>query len=219
MTEKETFLKLVMGAFPKNLIKNVYPINPKQSVYVIAMNEVCEPNRDFGKDGVESSGKTYFRHDVIMSFQPGKKERVSGSGYDYHFHLVSIEIKRTLSDLLKDTKIPQYLGAVHYCFLAVPKDMLPDGIEKIRSFDDSENYVGLINSDNGDIVIMPDSQEEIQVRERQDRLLANMHSNPKWFDSPEDVYVPHKYYTGQTPNTFMERDGLLLNKKYNNLVK
>ena len=219
MKEKETFKKLVMGEFPKNLIKNVYPIDPKQSVYVIAMDQVCEPNREFGKEKSASSEKSYFRHDVILSLSPGKKERKNGSGFDYHYRQVSIEIKRDLSDLQRDEKILQYLGAVHYCFLAVPEKMLLESICKIKSFKENKNLVGLINSDTGDIVVMPDSQEEIQVRERQDRLLANMHCNPKWFDDPEEVYLPHKYYTGQTPDSFVERDGLILNKKYNNLLK
>ena len=219
MNTKDIFTKLVLGEFPKNLIKNVYPVRPKQSVYVIAMDEVCEPNRDFGKEKTESHGKAYFRHDVVLSLLPGKKERKNGSGFDYHFRQVSIEIKRSRSDLMRDEKIPQYLGAVHYCFLAVPTNLLSDGIEKIRSFEDCEGLVGLINSDDGDIVIMPDSQEEIQVRERQDRLLANMHCNPKWFDAPEEVYVPHEYHTGQTPDSFVEKDGFILNKKYMNLLK
>lgn len=214
MKEKETFVNLVTGDFPKNLIKNVYPIDPKQSVFVIAMDEVCEPNREFGKEKSVSPEKSYFRHDVILSLSPGKKERKNGSGFDYHYRQVSIEIKRDLSDLQRDEKILQYLGAVHYCFLAVPEKMLMDGIDKIRSFGACAHYVGLINSDNGDIVVMPDSQEDIQVRERQDRLLANMRCNPKWFDEPEEVYVPHKYYTGQAPDSFVERDCLLLNRKY-----
>ena len=219
MTRKEIFVKLVMEEFPKNFIKNTYPANPRQSVYTVAMDEVCEPNREFGKEGSVSPEKSYFRHDVILSFLPGGKERKKNSVFDYHYRQVSIETKRNISDLRKDVKILQYLGAVHFCFLAVPEKILQNGVDKIRSFKDSKNLVGLINTDIGDIVIMPDSQEEIQVRERQDRLLANIRSNPKWYDEPEEVYLPHKYYTGQAPDSFVKSDGLLLNIKYKKLLK
>lgn len=219
MKYNDTFEKLVMGEFPKNLIRNVYPIAPKQSVYVVAMDEVSEPNRNRGKEWAVFSEKASFRHDIILSFLPGKKERKDGSGFDYHVHHVSIETKRKRKDLLRDNKILQYLGAVDYCFLAVPKDLLSDGVGKICSFEDYKGFVGLINSDNGDIVIMPESQGEIQVRERQDRLLANMHSNPKRFDDPEEVYLPHKFQTGQKPDSFVGKEGLLLNEKYNDLLE
>ena len=219
MKARETFENLVMGEFPKNLLKNVYPSNPNQSVYVSAMDEVCEPNRDLEKGKTDSPEKNYFRHDVIFVLNPGKKERKYGSGFDYHYHVLSIEIKCSLLDLLKDENITQYLGATHYCFLAGPKNMLSNGIRKIRSFEESGRYVGLINSNNGDIVIMPESQEEIHVRERQDRLLANMYNNPKRYDNPSKEYRTHKYFTGQTADSFEEKAGLLLNRKYNKHLK
>ena len=213
------FKKLVLGELPKNLIRNLYPTNPKQLVFAIAMDEVCEPNRDLGKEGSVSPEKTLFRHDIILSLLPGKKERRHGSGFDYQAHHISIEIKNNRKDLSRDNKILQYLGAVEYCFLAVPEKLLLDGVKKICSFGASKNLVGSINSDNGDIVIMPDPQKEIHVRERQHRLLANMRCNPKCFDEPDEVYLPHRYETGQGPDGFAEKDGLFLNEKYNNRLK
>ena len=66
---KEIFVKLVMGEFPKNFIKNTYPANPRQSVYTVAMDEVREPNREFRKEGSLS----HYNNMNLLSMYPPRR--------------------------------------------------------------------------------------------------------------------------------------------------
>ncbi len=215
-TAKMIFKQLVLGDFPQRFINNIYSGSLEQDIYVVAMDEMREPNKNYNLTKNNNGKiKTCFCHDAIMSFIPGR------SMYECHNrnHHISIEIKREKRDIIRDDKIQQYLGAVDYCFIAVPEGLLWEGVNKIRSFSKTGNdkYIGLINASNGDIVIMPQIQKEIQIEERRNALLARMHAQSKWLDNPAEVYCPHKHVTGGKPDSFIERGGVSINVKYKKL--
>ncbi len=200
-SSKELFQAIVHGRFATNFIKNVYPGEPPHKIAWTATDEVTDLN-----------GR---RHDIVYLFRPGKKECSHATEMDYRYRVVSIETKNSQSDLMKDGKILSYLGATSYAFLAVPERLIPDAIDKIDSYDDRAQYIGLINADNGDIILFPASQEELLDRARQDRLLASMFLSPKRNDDPDDEYILHKHTTGYAePDVFVEHGDYYVNREY-----
>ncbi len=180
--ELKVFKSLVEGMAPSIIAENIFPKQLIDDPFCFeAMNHVREQNISHPENN-----NTVFEHDAVFCFY---RWRSYMPDYPFEQTTLSIEIKTTLGDLVKDKKVNQYLGATPWMAFAVPEELIPAAICKIQEDPLTMPFKGLVNATTGEIVIMPTAQKDY-VRERCTRLHGQMHASKKrmpWFDS-EGIY-------------------------------
>ena len=174
------FKQLVLGKFPQQFVNKVYTRESKSNrIYLEAMDQVREYVTP-----TEKNTRACFWHDGILMFFPDQKRE------DFRIVTVSVEIKTNLSDLKRDTKIDQYLGATNYFFIAVPHHLVEDAKRKILSPTETRHYKGVIDATLGKIIVMPECQ--VLDRERHIRLSSSMFLTKRRIDEPRPEYQIHQ---------------------------
>lgn len=181
----QVFKQLVLGLFPQQFVNRVYSREPKSNrIYLEAMDQVREYVTP-----TESNSRTCFWHDGILMFFPDQKRE------DFRIITVSIEIKTNLSNLKRDTKIDQYLGATNYFFIAVPHHLVEAAKKKIAYPIEKKSYKGVIDASLGKIIVMPECQT--LDRERHIRLSSSMFLTKRRIDEPRPEYQIHQITVSQ----------------------
>ena len=206
MDAQNNILKeLMFGHFPGNLARILYPgRKPEDITYVEAAYKVKEPNLILPNDK-----RGNFEHDVILLFH----HVIKNGTKDLFRDVVSIEIKTTTGDLLK-SEVKQYLGATRLFFIAASWDLLPAIICKLH-WDPMKQVIGVVDSDTGQIVVLPQFQNN--RKDRRDHLLAqcylSKHRLPAFND--QELFSIHRvrYPRGEEP-AWVCKDGLRLNPDY-----
>lgn len=211
--EKTVFKILVEGMTPSIFAERIFPKQLIDEPYCFeAMDHVREQNIAHPENS-----KVAFEHDAVFCFARWRSYKPN---YPYEQTTLSIEIKTTLGDLLEDDKVNQYLGATPWMAFAVPEELIPAAICKIREDPLTMPFKGLINATTGEIVIMPKEQKNY-VRERCTRLHGQMHASKKrmpWYDT-EGLYQIHYIQTNPIPKPVWKRiDGIRVNGDYANVV-
>ena len=211
--QKIVFEKLLFGTFPSNLATILYSSRMQTGdvIYVSGNYKVQEPNYTLPGDR-----RDHFEHDVIMILAHcgertyGERTRRKIVNKD----ILSIEIKTTQGDLLKKD-VCQYLGATRLFFIAVPKELLKPVIDKYRRHPRKE-VIGIIDSDRGQIVVMPQFQDFSKAR--RDRLLSQSHTSEHRypFCNPDvELHGIHRVMdNGLTKPVFLDFEGLKVNTEY-----
>ena len=150
--QKQIFEKLGFGPFLANLTTILFlPRKEKGDVFYASANyKVQEPNYTRPDDH-----RNYFEHDVIMTvvhcgerIDKGRTRRKIVSKF-----VVSIEIKTSADDIWKSS-IDKYLGATRLFFIAAPKHLLRQLVQRYRSHPRKE-VIGLVDADTGQVVVLP----------------------------------------------------------------
>lgn len=203
--QKDILKELIFGHFPGSLARILYPRRkPEDITYVEAAYKVKEPNLILPNDKRGS-----FEHDVILLFQ-----HVIKNGTKVLFKdVVSIEIKTTTGDLLK-SEVRQYLGATRLFFIAASGVLLPAIISKLH-WDPMKQVIGVVDSDTGQIVVLPQFQNN--RKDRRDHLLAQCylseHRLPAFND--QELFSIHRVrYPREEEPAWVCKDGLWLNPAY-----
>ena len=169
--QKKIFEKLNFGPFLTNIAAILFSRKEKGDVlYASANYKVQEPNYTRPDDHLD-----WFEHDVIMVVvncgertYDGKTRRKVVSKY-----IISIEIKTSYNDIW-ESSIDKYLGATRLFFIAAPRRLLRDLVEKYRRHPKKE-VIGMIDADSGEIVVLPQYQDF--QKDRCDRLLARCYTS------------------------------------------
>lgn len=130
-----------------------------------------------------------------------------------HFRkAVAIEIKTSERDIYGST-IDKYLGATPYFFIAVPRSLLEAVIDRYCNHRDMK-FIGLIDADNGQIVVMPQQQEYDKLR--MFNILGHCYTSIHRYSAYNNIEPYAKARVTQFPreNVFVEIRGLRVNQLY-----
>ena len=113
--------------------------------------------------------------DAVIFVEPG--DRALCQDWDF---TIGFEVKATSSNLLKDAKIPHYLGWTDLFFIAVPDMLIEKAMRKVADID----AIGVFALDSGRIVKKPKAQN-VPVFHRLELMKEaffrhNMKSNKVW---------------------------------------
>ena len=209
--QQKIFERLVFGSFPSNLVSVLYSSRKgsDDAFYINANYKVQEPNYTRPEDR-----RKYFEHDVIMALihcgeRSGRKKIMDKD-------ILSIEIKTSADDIIKSS-VDQYLGATRLFFIAACKDLLPVLIERYSGHP-RRQVIGMIDSDSGDIVVLPQFQDF--QKDRRDRLLARCYTSEHRFPYCNDVepYSIHRIRDSSFEKPeWIAHNGLRINPDYREL--
>lgn len=216
--QKKIYEQLVFGPFPSNLAQILYKPNllPGDVLYVTAGYKVQEPNLSRPDDA-----RHKFEHDVIMTLvQCGERTNEGRTRRKIvNKDIISIEIKTTADNIFNST-IDQYLGATRLFSYACPTVLLPPLIYHLRSLPQKE-IVGVIDSDTGQIVVLP--QFQCYHKDRCDRLLARCYTSEHRFpfcNGDTEPYRIHRIMENDAPvPEWISKNGLRVNSTYLNLFR
>ena len=137
---------------------------------------------------------------------------VNGKGKVHFRKTIGIEIKTTPHDVER-TSIDKYLGAMPFFFVAAPRELLPCVIFRYK-FHPLRKYFGLIDTDSGNIVIMP--MEQIFEHNRLYNVLAHCYTSVHRYSVYNDTEPFQKARMTQFPEKidFVSINGLQVNKEY-----
>ena len=136
-----------------------------------------------------------------------------GDGGNVHYpKTIAIEVKTTARDI-KESSIDKYLGSTHYFFLTSPRGLLPYIIMRYR-YHPGRRYIGLIDADDGNIVIMP--QEQSFDRGRLHNVLAHCYLSVHRYSMYNDTEPFQKARVSLFPEMieFVNINGLQVNQEY-----
>lgn len=202
--QKEIFDKLVFGPFPGNIASILYDNKYGDSViYREGGYRIAEP--------IENGRK--IEHDMILLLTKAslhtKKVRQRDS--------ISIEIKTSSWDIM-ESDVKKYLGATRLFFIAAPKKLLPDVIAKYSNHS-NKNEIGMIDSDSGEIVVLPRFQNYSKTRLNTvlSHCYTSGHRIPCLYDT--EPYTMARVMVSNYSPGFKLIDGLMVNSKYLSLFK
>lgn len=206
--QKEIFNSLVFGLFPSYLADILYPRRSANDIiYREAAYKILE-RQEKGTPSVE--------HDAVFLFyRVSKRSRVWKV---MERDAVSIEIKTTKGDIW-GSDVTKYLNATRLFFIAAPLKLLPEIIERYHEHSRMDS-IGIIDSDSGQIVMMPRYQN--YSKSRRDTLLSHCYTSahriPFLYDT--EPYQMSRVQTGAVRKPKFEvQGGLLVNVEYLNLFK
>lgn len=215
-TQRTIFEQLVYGPLAADLTQVLYTNRKAQdSFYVEFAYKVKEPLPDKGDAMIEhDSIMLLLRYGVkVKKRKNGKENTETMTILDKD--VISIEIKSTESDIQKSS-VAKYLGATRLFFIAAPANLLRTIIDKYyvasRQF---SHIIGLIDSDAGRIVVLPQFQNF--DRDRRDRLLSHcytsVHRIPQYNDT--EPFAMHRVscLPGEKVN-WIDVDGVKVNMDY-----
>lgn len=213
-TQRPIYEQLVFGPLPLNLALTIFPRRrPEDVFYAVGGYRVKEPNYN-----LPNAPERYHEHDVIMTMThfgqiPSGEKKIFGNV------TVSIEIKTTFRDLA-ESSVDKYLGATPFFFVAVPEILLPAAICRYHDHR-LRHQIGLIDSDAGQIVVLPQMQSYQQ--ERQDRLIArrstSIHQIPQYNDTEPFQLHRVPVLPSASAVTVTDFDGLFVNEDYLDLFR
>ena len=204
--QKRIFEELIFGSFPGKMAAQLYPgRNRREEIYKEGAYKVLEPRKD----------KPTIEHDALIHFYQvgnwsGKQKVKRRDG-------VSIEIK-TSEDDIWHSDVTKYLGATRLFFIAVPADLLPAIIKRYANHT-RRSLIGIINSDSGDIVVMPNYQDN--DRARYNTLLAHCYTSAHRIPSLNNT-EPFQMSRVHKSNCYFKYvclNGLMVNEEYVELFK
>lgn len=113
--------------------------------------------------------------DTVIFVEPG--DRALCQGWDF---TVGVEVKASEWDLIRDVKIPHYLGWTDLFFIAVPDTLIGEAGHKVADID----TIGVLSLDSGRIVKRPKVQS-VMASHRLELMKEvffrhNMKSNKLW---------------------------------------
>lgn len=205
-TQRTIFEQLVYGPLAANLTEVLYPNRRSQdSFFCEYAYKVKEPLPD--------KGDTKIEHDsILLMLHYGVKKN---KGNILNKDVISIEIKSTERDIHKSSVV-KYLGATRLFFIAAPANLLRTIIDKYyvasRQF---SHIIGLIDSDAGRIVVLPQFQSF--DKDRRYRLLSHcytsVHRIPQYNDT--EPFAMHRVscLPGEKVN-WIDVDGVKVNMDY-----
>lgn len=216
--QKRIFEKLSFGPFPANLANILFsPRKEKGDVYYVSASyRVKEPNYTRPDDHLDS-----FEHDVIMVLAHcgNRIDRGRPRSKIVNRFFVSIEIKTTFDDIW-DSSIDKYLGATRLFFIAAPRNLLRTIIQRYRGHPRKE-IVGLIDTDSGQVVVLP--QFQAFQKDRCDRLLARCYTSVHRYPfccGDGELYDNHRIMENDAPvPEWVDSDGLRVNAAYLDLFR
>lgn len=213
---KPLFDKLMSGKFVETFANLLYGESAKAGtiVYTQAIDKVREQH----PKSPGPTHKKWFENDAVVIFVPQQRTDYKAEPY-LRPCSVAIEIKASVDDLVNDKKMEQYMGAIPFFFLAVPSVLIIPAIQRIEKIPAFRNRIGLIDIDNGKIVIMPQEDENYD-KDRNDKLLGAMNINPKRFSNTDQGYMVRPVsIDAWTPPLFTHYDGRQINTDYLKLFK
>ena len=214
MTHKDAFKKMMEGPLEEGLVQILYGENAGliDNVHVQGFDNVRERHPPVG-----THKATWIENDAILIFIPARKNCAASK--DIRPSSVAIEVKDSYEDLLKDTKMPQYVGANNLFFLAVPSVLVIPALEKIDEFAEAREKIGLINYDTGEVIILPAVDRDFD-RARNAKLMAACMYSPKRCAGEESAYNLHKVPIAPVPlQHFTPYKDRLVNDVYLRLLR
>ena len=210
--QRRIFERLVFGPFPSNLAKVLYSQDMEENdvIYITGNYRVQEPNLMSPNDP-----RRYFEHDVILDLVHCGQRVANGKLRNKIVwkETVSIEIKTSVRNVFQSS-IDQYLGATRLFFVAAPRKLLPTVVQRYRHHPRKE-VIGIIDSDAGQIVVLP--QFQCYQQERSDRLHARCYTSEHRFPfccdtEPYDVHRVEA--SSMDPPIWIDMDGWQVNSSY-----
>lgn len=204
--QKKIFDELIFGTFPEKMASILYTgANKKDTIYKEGAYKVLEPRE----------GKK-IEHDAIIHFYQigdwGGRQKVKMRDG------IAIEIKTSAGDIWK-TDVSKYLGATRLFFIAAPADLVPVIIMRYATHP-KRVYIGIINSDSGDIVVLPKFQDI--DRGRYNTLLAHCYTSshriPLLSDT-EPYQMSRVNRWAQCAFDFILQNDLMVNTEYKYLFQ
>lgn len=212
-TQRPLFERLVFGPFPLNLAYTLFPRRkPEDTFYCRAGYKVREPNYN-NPDAPEKAHE----HDVVLTLThfgtaPDGNKKIFGK------ITASIEIKTTVGDVF-DSDVDKYFGATPVFFVLGPPHILTAVICKYHDHE-RKHLIGMIDSDTGQIVVLPHLQSYHQ--DRQDRLLSqestSIHNIPEYNDTGPFSLRRLTVYPVK-PLVLMDFDGIRVSEDYLDLFR
>lgn len=206
-TQRPIFEQLVYGPLAANLTEVLYPDRKAQDIiYSEYAYKVKEPIPD-------KENKTIEHDSIVLMLHYGAKKNGKENILDKD--VISIEIKSTDRDI-QNSSVMKYLGATRLFFIAAPAHLLPSLIHRyFVASRQSSHIIGVIDSDTGRIVVLPQFQN--YDKERRDRLLAHcytsVHRIPQYNDT--EPFAMHRVscLPGE-PVNWIVVDGVIVNREY-----
>lgn len=201
---------MILGSFCAHLIDQLYPGRSRNDKM---FREGCYNVTETSLTTKEDDGDIQF--DCIFCLSMYKEK--DGKGKVYYRKTVAVEIKTTAGDICQSS-VDKYLGATPYFFIAVPRDLLPTVIFQYRNHP-KRKFIGLIDSDLEQIVVMPE-QMPYNIN-RQNNVLAHCYTSVHRYSIYNDIEPFAKASVTQFPEGafFILVDGLNVNVKYSDYFK
>ena len=206
--QKPIFERLMLGPFPENLAKILYgKYNPcADQIYREGIYKVSEPKAIF----VDGQWRGV-QHDVILYMS--RFGRRAGKQKVLDRDIISLEIKTTERDIWQSS-VEKYLGATRQFFIAAPSKLLPAVIERY-SHDSQKGKIGIVDTDNGQVVVLPQFQN--YSKERANALLAHCYTSSHRYSSYNDT-EPYELRRviprDESQTSFIYYNGLNVNREY-----